>query len=352
MDHRIAVAILNWNGKKWLEQFLPNVWEHSHPLADVVIIDNGSTDDSIQYCEQHFPQIQIISLSKNHGFAGGYNEGLKSLEHEFFVLLNSDIEVTPNWLQSPLNWMDENPKLAACQPKIISYHERNQFEYAGACGGYLDKDGYAFCKGRIFFEYENDHGQYEGRHEIFWATGAALFIRSSAWKEVSGLDADFFAHMEEIDLCWRLKNRGYCIGADLQSTVYHVGGGTLDRLNPNKTYLNFRNNLYLITKNYRQGILGLKLLKRMLLDGIAGVRFLTEGKWQHCLAIIKAHFSFYVMLPNMLRKRKLEQTSIKDLNLTGWYQQSILYAFFIQHKKKFSELTHHSFVIESQKNDR
>ncbi len=352
MTKRIAVAILNWNGRKWLEQFLPNVLEHSKELADVFVIDNGSNDDSISYCIAHFPEIKIISLSQNLGFAGGYNEGLKNLDHEFFVLLNSDIEVTSGWLKSPITWMDEQPKLAACQPKILSFHQRNEFEYAGACGGYIDKDGYAFCKGRIFFEYEHDLGQYDGRHEIFWATGAALFIRSAAWKNVNGLDADFFAHMEEIDLCWRLKNRGYAIGADLSSMVYHVGGGTLDRLNPTKTYLNFRNNLYLITKNYRSGNLAIKLSKRMILDGLAGMRFLSEGKWQHCFSIIKAHFHFYVMLPSMLKKRKLESPLIQEPDLTGRYQKSILYAFFIQHKKKFTELDYHSFVRPSQKNVR
>jgi GT2 family glycosyltransferase len=350
MSKRIAVAILNWNGRKWLEQFLPNVIEHSCSMADVVLIDNGSTDDSIAFCETHFPDVTIVSLDQNHGFAGGYNEGLKELQHEYFVLLNSDIEVTPHWLQSPIEWLDRDPLLAACQPKILSYQQKDEFEYAGACGGYLDQDGYAFCKGRIFFSYEQDQGQYKGQHEVFWATGAALIIKSKAWREVSGLDADFFAHMEEIDLCWRLKNRGYKIGADLESSVYHVGGGTLDRLNPNKTFLNFRNNLLLLTKNYTASPLFMKILKRMLLDGIAGVRFLTEGKWLHCWAIVRAHWQYDLMLFSTLRKRRAERPYHRNPNAVGWYQKSILLAFFMQGKTCFHQLDSASFVQCSQVN--
>jgi GT2 family glycosyltransferase len=348
MTKKVAVAILNWNGKKWLEQFLPNVITHSESIAEIVMIDNGSTDDSISFCQLNFPQVTIIALEKNHGFAGGYNEGLKQLNHPYFVLLNSDIEVSQDWLISPIEWLESDHKLVACQPKILNYHKRNEFEYAGACGGFMDQDGYAFCKGRIFFSFENDEGQYTGREEVFWATGAALIIKSSAWKEVNGLDADFFAHMEEIDLCWRLKNRGYKIGTDLNSSVFHVGGGTLDRLNPNKTFLNFRNNLILLSKNYHQSSLFLKIVKRMILDGVAGVRFLTEGKWHHFTAILRAHFAFYVMLPSTLQKRRTESNNIKDPNLTGWYQSSILYAFFIQGKKEFHQLNTHFFVPTAQ----
>ena len=350
MSKRIAVAILNWNGKKWLEQFLSNVIEHSAAVADVVLIDNGSTDDSIAFCENKFPEVKIISLDRNYGFAGGYNEGLKQLHYTYFVLLNSDIEVTPNWLQSPIEWLDRDPLLAACQPKILSYHQKDEFEYAGACGGYMDSDGYAFCKGRIFFSNEKDQGQYRGQHEVFWATGAALIIKSAAWREVWGLDADFFAHMEEIDLCWRLKNRGYKIGADLESTVYHVGGGTLDRLNPTKTFLNFRNNLILLTKNYTTSNLFIKILKRMCLDGIAGVRFLSEGKWTHCWAIIRAHWHYDLMLFSTLRKRRAERPFHRHPNETGWYKNSILIAFFIRGKTCFHQLDSTSFVQSSQMN--
>jgi GT2 family glycosyltransferase len=340
----IAVAILNWNGQKWLEQFLQNVVENSSALADVFVIDNGSTDNSRQYCSEKFPEVGWIQLDKNYGFAGGYNEGLKQIHHPYFLLLNSDVEVTPNWLQPMFDWMENDPNLAACQPKLIDFQTKKQFEYAGGAGGYLDKDGYAFCAGRIFYRFEDDNGQYAGRQEVFWASGAALMIRKKAWLEVEGFDADFFAHMEEIDLCWRLKNRGYSIGAALDSTVYHVGGGTLDRQNPMKTYLNFRNNLYLITKNYRKSNLFLKIFRRMILDGIAGIRFILERKWGHVWAIIEAHYRYYVMLPKMIQKREREGKLIKGINHVGLYKKSIVYAFFIGKKKKFSSLDSNSFV--------
>ncbi len=328
----VAVAILNWNGKSWLEKFLANVIKHSQDVADIVIIDNGSTDDSQIFCQENHPQVKWIGLTKNYGFAGGYNEGLKQLDYKYFMLLNSDVEVTENWLVPLLDWMESREELAACQPKIIDFQSKIQFEYAGGAGGYLDKDGYALCAGRMFYAFEKDQGQYQGRKDVFWATGAALMIRRAAWEEVSGFDADFFAHMEEIDLCWRLKNRGYAIGAELNSIVYHVGGGTLDRQNPMKTFLNFRNNLYLITKNHRRSALIIQIFRRLILDGIAGIRFATELKWSHLWAVIRAHFSFYFMLPNMLKKRSLESSSIKQINNSGLYQSSVVYAFFIQRK--------------------
>lgn len=340
----VAVVILNWNGQKWLERFLSNVLLHSNSLADIVVIDNGSTDDSQAFCQSQFPEVKWISLSKNHGFAGGYNEGLKGLEYKYFMLLNSDVEVTADWLTPLLDWMEQDPKLAACQPKVIDHQTKKQFEYAGGAGGYLDKDGYAFCAGRMFYAFENDENQYQGKKEVFWATGAALMIRRKVWEEVSGFDADFFAHMEEIDLCWRLKNRGYTIGAALDSTVYHVGGGTLDRQNPMKTFLNFRNNLFLIVKNHRRSNLAIHLLRRLVLDGIAGIRFATEMKWSHLWAVLRAHFAFYFMLRSMLQKRSLEAPSIKEINEKGLYQSSVVYAFFIRNKTKFSQLDPHSFV--------
>ncbi len=341
---KIAVVILNWNGKHWLEKFLTNIETCSGGLADIVIVDNGSTDASKVYCEEHHPNVQWVGLDKNHGFAGGYNEGLKQLHHPFLVLLNSDVEVTPDWLNPLLNWMESDQKLAAVQPKIIDHQTKKRFEYAGGAGGYIDRDGYAFCAGRIFYEFEDDLGQYQGNQEIFWATGAALMIRNSAWQAVDGFDADFFAHMEEIDLCWRLKNRGYTIGACLESTVYHVGGGTLDRQNPMKTFLNFRNNLYLITKNYRHSNLFLKIVKRLIMDGLAGLRFLSEGKFNHLFAIIRGHFAYYAMLSNMLRKRKLESNKIKEINNKGLYKDSIVYAFFIGGKKQMTALKKDRFV--------
>ncbi|MFM7106752.1 MAG: glycosyltransferase family 2 protein, partial [Flavobacteriales bacterium] len=304
---QVAVAILNWNGQKFLRQFLPGVMEHSASVADVVVIDNGSTDHSIAILEGEFPSVKIVRLAQNLGFAGGYNEGLAKLtEYKYFILLNSDVEVTPNWIEPVLQFMERTPGMVACQPKILDYHRKEWFEYAGAAGGYMDKDGYAFCAGRIFFAFEKDHGQYNQDKEVFWSSGAAMFIESSAWFHVKGLDETFFAHMEEIDLCWRLKNRGFKVGYCHSSTVYHYGGGTLDRHSPTKTYLNFRNNLLMILKNDRRSNLWLRLARRLILDGIAGLRLITEGKFIHCIAVVRAHGSFYRRIPTYLKHRRVE----------------------------------------------
>lgn len=340
---RVAVVILNWNGEKFLKQFLPNVVEHSSDMADVVVIDNASKDGSIEYITSAFPQVQIVQLPVNYGFAGGYNHGLKNIPNEFYVLLNSDVEVTKGWIKPVVDYMDSVDRMAACQPKILDFHRKEWFEYAGAAGGYIDKDAYAFCAGRIFFEFEKDHGQYTHNEEVFWASGASMFIRRSAWQEVGGLDEDFFAHMEEIDLCWRLKNRGYKIGACRQSVVYHYGGGTLDRQSPFKTYLNFRNNLYMIVKNHRGSALSIKLFRRMVLDGIAGIRFVTEGKFSHFVSVLKAHFSFYKNLRGLRRKRHDEDRNTSNPDLTGIYDGSIIKHFFIFGKRSFGDLDQSRF---------
>lgn len=334
----VAVVILNWNGEKFLRQFLSSVLEHSQDLADVYVIDNNSKDNSIAFLEQSFPQVQIVRLDDNYGFAGGYNRGLVSISNDYYVLLNSDVEVTSGWIQPVLAYMESVQDMVACQPKILDYHRKEWFEYAGAAGGYIDKDAFAFCAGRIFYEFEKDEGQYSQNEEVFWASGASLFIRRSAWEEVHGLDTDFFAHMEEIDLCWRLKNRGYRIGACRESVVYHYGGGTLDRHSPFKSYLNFRNNLFMIVKNYRSGVLFFKLFRRLSLDGFAGIRFLGEGKMKHFLSVLKAHFSFYKSLPSLLRKRKEEESFSSNPNLTGLYRGSIIKHFFVHQKHYFADL--------------
>ena len=344
MAHRIAVAILNWNGEKFLRQFLPSVVENSHDVADIIVIDNASKDQSLQILATDFPQVKVITLSHNYGFAGGYNRGLMGLDYEYVVLLNSDVEVTPNWIQPVVSWMDRTPQMAACQPKILDYHRKEMFEYAGGAGGFIDKDGFAFCAGRIFYEFEADHNQFNTNAEVFWASGAAMFIRFQNWKEVAGLDEDFFAHMEEIDLCWRLKNRGYSIGACRESIVYHYGGGTLDRQSSFKTYLNFRNSLYLIVKNERSGQLGLKVVRRLLLDGIAGVRFLFEGKWSHCFAVLRAHFSFYKRLIAVLDKRRRELRYGSTPNTTGRLKRSIVWLFFAKNVKSVSQLAAEDFM--------
>lgn len=340
---RTAVVILNWNGEKFLKEFLPIVVAHSSEEADVVVIDNASSDRSVSFIADHFPEVQIINLPVNYGFAGGYNHGLRQLKHEYFVLLNSDVEVTKNWIRPVIDYMESVKGMVACQPKILDYHRKEWFEYAGAAGGYIDKDAYAFCAGRIFFEFEKDHGQYTRNEEVFWASGAAMFIRRNAWEEVQGLDEDFFAHMEEIDLCWRLKNRGYKIGACRESVVYHFGGGTLDRQSPFKTYLNFRNNLYMIVKNHRESSITTKLLRRMILDGIAGMRFITEGKFSHCWAVVRAHFSFYSNISVVMKKRKTEGLALHAPDLTGLYEASIIKHFFLRGKRTFGQLDQRCF---------
>lgn len=340
----VAVAILNWNGEKFLRQFLPGVVQHSINDADVYVIDNASNDSSISILENEFKDVKVIRLDKNYGFAGGYNRGLAQIPNPVLVLLNSDLEVTHGWIKPVLNYMSSVPGMVACQPKILDFHRKEWFEYAGAAGGYIDKDAYAFCAGRIFYEFEKDENQFQNNEEVFWASGASLFITKKAWDEVGGLDEDFFAHMEEIDLCWRLKNRGYRIGACRESTVYHYGGGTLDRQSPFKTYLNFRNNLYMIVKNYRTTNLWIRLLRRMILDGVAGIRFISEGKFKHFYSVLKAHYSFYRHLSLMCRKRREEEQFCQNRNDVGLYSGSILKHFFVYKKRKWHDLDSDLFI--------
>jgi GT2 family glycosyltransferase len=263
---KIAVVILNWNGKKFLEQFLPNVLEHSADRAEVIIADNASTDDSVEFLKQNYPHIRLIQNAENGGFSKGYNDALKHVEADYFVLLNSDIEVTPNWIQPVINLMESDKNIVVCQPKIRSYYEREKFEYAGAAGGFMDRFGYPFCRGRIFETIETDHGQYDDVCEVFWATGAAMFVKAPIYREFGGLDEDFFAHMEEIDFCWRVKNAGYKVMYCPDSTIYHIGGGTLPKHSPRKTYLNFRNNLSLLYKNLYSTELFFVFFVRSFLD--------------------------------------------------------------------------------------
>jgi GT2 family glycosyltransferase len=333
----IAVVILNWNGAKYLKPFLPSVIDHS-PEADVIVIDNCSSDESIQLLNENFASVQIIQLDKNYGFAEGYNRGLQNLDYEYFVLLNSDVEVPENWLAPQIEYLESDAKLAACAPLILSHAEPDCFEYAGAAGGYLDKDGFAFCAGRIFYAFEKNVGQYNSNREVFWASGAALTIKASAWKEVNGFDGTFFAHMEEIDLCWRLKNRGYKIGSCGEAQIFHIGGGTLDRQSSFKTYLNFRNNLFLLLKNHRSSALLPFIFRRMILDGIAGIRFLTEGNFAYFLAVLKAHFHFYSKFRHYIKLRNSEKKHWKTPNLCGQFRGSILVSFFFKHKQNFQQL--------------
>lgn len=325
---KIAVVILNWNGEKLLEQFLPSIIQFS-PEATIYVADNASTDSSISFIKEKFPSIKIILNKSNLGFAGGYNEALKQVDADIFALVNSDIEVTENWLKPIIETYEKEPNTAIIQPKILDYKRKEYFEYAGAAGGFIDKYGYPFCRGRIFETLEKDHGQYNDNCEIFWASGACFFIRTSVYKELNGFDSDFFAHQEEIDLCWRAINKGYKIKYNSQSVVYHVGGATLQQGNPRKTELNFRNSLAMLVKNIPQKQLFSVILIRLILDGIAGIQFLFQGKLDHFLAILKAHFQFYNQFFINYKKRDQIQTE-KYYNT-----KSIVYLYFIKGIKEF-----------------
>jgi len=335
---KVAVVILNWNGKKFLEQFLPSVLACNASYSEIIIADNNSSDDSIEFLHTHYPQLKIIVNVQNGGFAKGYNDALKQVNAEYFVLLNSDVEVTPHWIDNVIQLMDADKNIAACQPKIKSYHEKNKFEYAGAAGGFIDKYGYPFCRGRILEVLEEDHKQYDDVREIFWATGACLFVRANCYNEVKGFDEDFFAHMEEIDLCWRLKNKGYKIMYCPASEVFHVGGGTLNKTSPRKTFLNFRNNLILISKNHPPKYFIFKLLFRMILDGVAGLKFLLSGQFTHFIAVLKAHYSYYATLPKTFNKRKKLKAEVKTYTTTAVYLHSIIADFYLRGKRTFKEI--------------
>lgn len=335
---KVAVVILNWNGKSFLEKFLPTVIKNS-PSAKIYVADNLSSDDSVNYVKSNFSEVEIILNSSNSGYASGYNIALKQLKEEYYILLNSDVEVSENWIDPIINLMDADKKIAACQPKILDYNNKQKFEYAGAAGGFIDKYGYPFCRGRIFNELEADMHQYDDAKEVFWATGACMFVRAEAFRKVNGFDDDYFAHMEEIDLCWRMKNIGYKVYVEPKSVIYHVGGGTLNKLSPRKTFLNFRNNLITLTKNASPRFLFLKIMYRLVLDGVAGTKFLLEGHGSHCIAVLKAHFSFYAHLPSTLKKRRAMQ-QMKDFGYatTGVLKQNIVFLHFVKGIKKYSEI--------------
>lgn len=329
---KIAVVILNWNGRKLLAQFLPSVIAYSRE-ATIYVADNASTDDSVAYLKKNFPTVKIIQNLNNGGYAKGYNDALKTLSEDLFILLNSDVEVTENWLPPILSEFKKDPKLVAAQPKILDYKNKVYFEYAGAAGGYLDSLGYPFCRGRIFDTIEKDEGQYDDLKTIFWATGACLFVKKEAFKKVKGFDEDFFAHQEEIDLCWRLQAHGGVIKYVGLSKVYHVGGATLASANPKKTFYNFRNTLLLLVKNAKGSIVWGKIWLRMVLDAIAFIQFLFQGKPKHAIAILKAHYSFYSLLPAYFQKRKKHATHLKYSKIT-----SIVWSYFFLKKKKYKDL--------------
>ena len=332
---KTAVAILNWNGKHFLEKFLPGVVENS-PTAKVVVIDNNSTDGSKAFLESNFPSVELICLDKNYGFSDGYNLGIKEIKEEYIVLLNSDVEVTKGWIEPLEKELDENPDVAACQPKIKSFDQKEYFEYAGAAGGMIDMFGYPFCQGRILHHLEKDTNQYQEPREIFWATGACMMVRKSSYINSGGLDSDFFAHMEEIDLCWRFHHGGMRLKYIPESTVYHVGGGTLQAGNPRKAYLNFRNNLFLLTKNLPGNHLVSTLFLRLILDGLAALMFLLKGSPGEFLAVFKAHLAFYSGFRKFRKKKPKKILPLRSL--PGVYHGLLPAAVYLKGIKKTSEL--------------
>ena len=328
MDKKIAVVILNWNGAKLLEQFLPSVVAYSGE-ANIYVADNASTDNSIAVIKEQFPSVQIIQNEGNFGFAMGYNVALQNVEEPYYALVNSDIEVTENWLSPILSIFENEPTTGIIQPKILDFKNKEYFEYAGAAGGYIDSFGYPYCRGRIFESIEKDHHQYDDETEIFWASGACFFIRKEIYRTLNGFDPDFFAHQEEIDLCWRANNLGFTAKYTSKSVVYHVGGATLNQGNPKKTFLNFRNSLLMLLKNLPKHQLFPIIFIRLVMDGLAGIQFILKGKFAHCFAILKAHFYFYHLINFTLKKRGTIQKS-------DYYQsKSIVFSYYLNQKKQF-----------------
>ncbi len=338
MQDKTAIVILNWNGKIFLKKFLSTLIENTPTKnASIWVVDNNSKDGSIDFLEKNYPHVKLVILDKNYGFTGGYNKGLEKIDAKYFLLLNSDIEVPKGWLQPLEELMDNNSNIAICGPKLLSYDNKNMFEYAGAAGGYLDRFAYPFCKGRIFETCEEDKGQYDTISDCFWISGAALMIRSEIFKQAGGFDDDFFAHQEEIDLCWRVQNLGYRIVCEPKSFVYHVGGGTLPPSNPFKTYLNFRNNLFLIKKNMPKYSRHKVLLARFALDHVAAYRMILQGNLKEYFAVFKAWLHFLFKSSNMRKKRNaLKPKSTKYLK--SFYHKSIVFDYYIKKKSSFNDL--------------
>lgn len=332
---KTAVIILNWNGRKMLEKFLPSVSAHTCTGDnELIIADNGSTDDSLAFLAENYPELRVIAMDKNYGFAEGYNKAIAQVDADYYVLLNDDVEVGENWIAPVVAQMEKDPAIAIAQPKLLMYDQRDTFEYAGGAGGFIDRYGYPFCRGRLFSTLEKDNGQYDDACEIFWASGAAMFVKATVWKELGGLDGEFFAHMEEIDFCWRAKNQGYKVVYCPQSTVYHVGGGTLPKSSPRKTYLNFRNNMALLYKNLpierRSGVMRL----RYLLDIVASVKFLLGGNAQEMKAVFQAHKDFRKWKPALKERR----SRLNPHEVSCIYQGNLLVDYYFCGKKTFDRL--------------
>jgi len=333
---KVAIVILNWNGVAHLRQFMPSVLSSVYPNLDIILGDNASTDGSVEFIRQEYPSVKIIQNDQNYGFTGGYNKVLNRVEADYFILLNSDVEVSAGWIAPVIGLMESDPLIAAAAPKIKAFNQRGHFEHAGAAGGFIDKYGYPFCQGRIFYEIEADNGQYQQSHEVFWATGAAMFIKKHCWQEAGGFDDRFFAHMEEIDLCWRLKNMGYKVMYCAESEVFHLGGGTLNVENPFKTFLNFRNNLLLLQNNLPFWRAFFIIPVRICMDLLALFRFLAEGKRHDAWAVSRAHQNFVRGL--FKPKKKNGPLKTKQYPLKGIYKRSLVWAFFVKKKRHFTEL--------------
>lgn len=338
MSHspHVAIVILNWNGRRFLEQFLPGVLASGYPNQEVIVADNGSTDDSVSFLQQSYPAVRLMMLGRNYGFAKGYNEALKQVAADYYVILNSDVEVVPGWLQPMVNLLERDPTIAACQPKLLTYHNRKLFEYAGGAGGWLDKYGYPFAKGRIFDVYEEDHGQYDHQEPIFWASGAALFIRAGIFHQLKGFDEYFFAHQEEIDLCWRIQLAGYQVYSCPSSVVYHVGGGALPKGNSLKTYLNFRNNRIMLSKNLPWQKKIWIMPARNFLDAVSGWKGLLSGNPGYFIAIIRAHVAFVKWW--LFYRRKSVFPVTKKGKLQGYFPGNVAWLHFAKKKRYFSEI--------------
>ncbi|RMG16980.1 MAG: glycosyltransferase family 2 protein [Bacteroidetes bacterium] len=339
MGPKVALVILNWNGRHWLEKFLPSVTASVYEPLELIVVDNGSTDDSLAFLQRHYPQIRRIAFSQNYGFTEGHNKVLPHIEAPYLLLLNSDVEVQPGWIAPLVEVMEADERVASVQPKVLAYHDRQYFEYAGAAGGYLDRFAYPFCRGRVFDVVEKDEGQYDQQQQVFWATGACCLIRRSVIDEIGLFEPRYFAHMEEIDFCWRAKNFGYKIMAQPASVVYHVGGGALPQGNPRKTYLNVRNSLATMYKNLPAAEIPFKIGVRLLLDGLWGLRSLMRGDFPTIWAIIRAHFHFYGHLPYWHKRRKQIYTLKKPTrHQAGYFPRSVVWQYFGRGKKTFAEL--------------
>lgn len=334
---KVAVVILNYNGAPMLAKFLPLVTEHSLG-AEIVVADNASTDDSVAVVNKYFPTVRVVQLDKNYGYAGGYNKALEQVNAEYYMLLNSDVEVTAGWLEPLLSFMEQHPTAVACQPKVLSYTRRGHFEYAGASGGFIERYGYPYCRGRLFDTIEEDRGQYNDICRVFWATGAAMMVRSRAFWAAGGFDAGFFAHMEEVDLCWRMLARGGEIYVMPQSTVYHVGGATLNKSNPKKTYLNFRNNLLMLYKNLPADELHSVMTVRAVLDYVASLKFLLTGGWGDFKAVLRARRDYKCLRDGYksVREQNLASTVVPDVKERTRF--SLLWQYYVKGKKRFSQI--------------